>query len=215
MFFNYNYITSLFQQWAYHSIYYATCAQDLFIRHLQRPAYRCWNWLSPPQNSWQYWEYCPETKQCVSMPMDNPNKLIITRVKTYCPKSEAYEYTDTIHCINKSNESDTSAVSAETAKNKIKTSKVPILCIEIQFKNNNNDEIKKTIELSSDKYNYDVKGNQICSQFIDYFVHTHHPAWIEEHQLALPFQDTMNIVASNINEITLTDEDILLLKTTE
>ena len=101
------------------------------------------------------------------------------------------------------------------AKNKIKTSKVPILCIEIQFKNNNNDEIKKTIELSSDKYNYDVKGNQICSQFIDYFVHTHHPDWIEEHQLVLPFQYTMNIVDSNINEITLTDEDILLLKTTE
>ncbi|MDA9072447.1 hypothetical protein N9K75_01080 [bacterium] len=205
------YLKALVEQWSYSLIYYATCAQFLFTENVKKPTYRILNFISPPKDNELHLQFCKKTKQLtittydsqITPPNHNENdNLYIIRHQHYCPIKEYYKNSDLFF--------------KKKPENKVQPtlSNIRFLEIELSFRttDKNKDQLKKSISLYSPIYNYYMVGNIICSDFIDYFIHTHHPDWIQRYSLILPLQYTMILLDHNVKMNSLTHKDAILLK---
>lgn len=186
---------------SYNLIYFVSWGQILFQKYIHKPAYNVWTMLYPPVLS--------NVDYDVYKTKDNQS-ILISRHKTYCPVAQEYQFMDRIY---KETNPSTELIQEPVP------SKVRFLDLEFQFKLKSNqhhaNEVEHSISLFSPNYNYYVVGNTICSNFIEYFIHTHHPELITSHELELPLQYTLTVVDHNINVVSLTEKEALVLTETD
>ena len=194
LFFNYipAYITNWVTTLAYNLVYFVSWGQLLFIQHVQKPSTRLWNTVYLPTDNVVVEGYFPSG-------LSGSNNLQIKRFKKYCPIEEKYTMWDMVRQTDSTTDEPTS-------------SNVRFLDMELHFTSNNNEDVEHSIALFTPTRNYYVVGNKICSTFIDYFMHTYHKDFVDQHDLTLPLKYTLTIVDHNINMVTLTEKDAIVLK---